>query len=84
MFVVNCYNWPFEGNDNADTALSENEFDTPVVHCITELLSAFEANTAYPEVFKMSTIIVFRAKDRAYVNLSLFPNFLMFILPYRV
>jgi len=29
MVVVNCYNWPFEDNHNADMALSENKFDTP-------------------------------------------------------
>ena len=31
LCCLNSYNWPFEGNHNADMALSENEFDTPAV-----------------------------------------------------
>jgi len=30
------YNWPFEGNENADMALSENEFDTPALNALAE------------------------------------------------
>ena len=29
VYCLNSYNWPFEGNHNADMALGENEFDAP-------------------------------------------------------
>jgi len=40
------------------------------LHFITEMLTAFDGNSAYLEVFEVSTIIMLWGKARALVNLS--------------